>query len=98
MSKIKGIWCCDTCTPEVKSLIKSATAPKTNPEKTKKWKDLVRTVDSVKSLMGDFYYFMNGTKVKSQPTLGSSTVEDNAWKEEPQVTKPLKDIIVEAGA
>ena len=34
----------------------------------------------------------------TQPTIGSSTVKDNAWKVEPQVTKPLKDIILEAGA
>ena len=60
--------------------------------------DLDKTVDSVKSLMEDFYYFMNGTKAKSQSTLGSHTVKDNDWKVEPQVTKPLKDIILEAGA
>ena len=41
---------------------------------------------------------MNGTKTKSQPTMGSSTVKDNAWKVEPQVTKTLKDISLEAGA
>ena len=40
---------------------------------------------------------MNGTKAKSQPTMGSSTVKDNAWKREPQVTNHLKDIILEAG-
>ena len=91
MCKSKGTWCCDTCTPEVKSLIKGATAPKMNP-------DVDKTVDSVKSLMEHFYYFMNGTKTKSQPTMGSSTVKDNAWKVEPQVTKPLKGIILEAGA
>ena len=98
MSKSKSIWCCDTCTAEVKRLIKGATAPKTNQESTKMRNDLDKTVDSVKSLMEDFYYFMNGTKSKSQLTLGSSTVKDNAWKVEPQVNKPLKDIILEAGA
>ena len=41
---------------------------------------------------------MEGTKAKSQPTLGPSTVKDNAWKVEHQVTKPLKDINLEAGA
>ena len=74
MSKSKVIWCCDKCTPEVKSLITGATAPKMNPEITKMRNDLDKTVDSVKSLMEDFYYFMNGTKTKSQPTKGSSTV------------------------
>ena len=98
MSKSKGIWCCDTCTPEVKSLIKGATAPIMNPEITKMRNDLDKTVDSVKSLMEDFYYFMNEKKTKSQPTMGSSAVKDNAWKVEPLVTKPLKDIILEAGA
>ena len=91
MSKSKGIWCCDTCTPEVKSQIKGATAPKTNPEITKMRNDLDKTVDSAKSLM-------EGTKAKSQPTLGSSTVKDYAWKVELQITTPLKDIILEAGA
>ena len=91
MSKSKGIWCCDTCTAEVKSLIKGATAPKTNPEITKMRNDLDKTVDSAKSLM-------EGTKAKSQPTLGSSTVKDYAWKVELQITTPLKDIILEAGA
>ena len=57
-----------------------------------------KTVDSVKNLMEDFYYFMIGTKTKSQPKMGSSTVKDNAWNVKPQVTKPLKDIILEAGA
>ena len=70
-------------------LIKGATAPKTNAEITKMRNDLDKAVKSVKSLMKDFYYFMNGTKSKSQPTMGSSTVKDNAWKVEPQVTKPL---------
>ena len=59
--------------------------------------DLDKTVDSVRTLMEDFYYFMNETKIKSQRTMGSRTVKDNAWKIKPQVTKPLKDIILEAG-
>ena len=78
MSKGKGIWCCDTCTPEVKSLIKDAPAPKMNPEITKMRNDLDKTVDSIKSLLEDFCYFMNGTKTKSQPTKGSSTAKGNA--------------------
>ena len=41
---------------------------------------------------------MNGTKANSLPTMVSSTVKDNAWKAEPQVTKPLKNIDLEAGA
>ena len=98
MSKSKSIWCIDTCTPELKSLIKGATAPKMNPEITKMRNDLGKAVDSVKGLLEDFYYFMNGTKTKSQPTMGSSTVKDNAWKVEPQVTKSLKDITLEAEA
>ena len=60
MSKSKGIWCCYTSTPEVKSIIKGATAPKMNPEITKMRNDLDKTVDSAKSLMEYFYYFMNG--------------------------------------
>ena len=60
--------------------------------------DLDKNVDSVKSLMDDFYYFMNGTKTKSQPKMGSSTVKYNAWKVKPQFTKPLKDITLETGA
>ena len=51
--------------PRVKSLIKGATAPKMNPKITKMRNDLDKTVDSVKSLMEDFYYFMNGTNTKS---------------------------------
>ena len=69
-----------------------------NPEISKLRNDLDKTVNFVKSLVEDFYYSMNGTKTKSQPTMGSSTVKDNAWKVEPQVTKPLKDISLEAGA
>ena len=40
---------------------------------------------------------MNGTTTKSQPTMGSST-KNNVWKVEPQVTKPQKYKILEAGA
>ena len=69
-----------------------------NPEISKLRNDLDKTVNFVKSLVEDFYYSMNGTKTKSQPKMGSSTVKDNAWKVEPQVTKPLKDISLEAGA
>ena len=38
---------------------------------------------------------MNGTKNKAQPTMGSNA---NPWEIEPNVTKHLKDIILEAGA
>ena len=60
--------------------------------------DLDKTVDSVKSLMDDFYYFMNGKKTKPQPKMGLSTVKYNAWKVKPEFTKPLKDITLETGA
>ena len=43
-----GIWYLDTCTHELKSLIKGATAPETNPETTKMRNDLDKTVDSVR--------------------------------------------------
>ena len=95
MSKSKGIWCCDNCTEDVKNLMKDAVTPKTHQDISKMRTDLDKTVDFVKILMEDFYYFMNGTKNKAQPTVGSNA---NPWKTEPNVTKPLKDIILEAGA
>ena len=75
--------------------MKNAVTPKTHQDISKVRTDLDKTVDSVKFLMEDFYYFMNGTKNKAQPTMGSNA---NPWKIEPNVTKPLKDIILEAGA
>ena len=69
-----------------------------NPKITKMRNDLDKTVDSVKSLMEDLYYFLNGTTIKPQPTMRSSTVKNNVGKVEPQVTKPQKDKILEAGA
>ena len=89
MSKSKGIWWCDNCTEEVKNLMKDAVTPKTHQDISKMRTDLDKTVDSVKILMEDFYYFMNGTKNKAQPTTGSNA---NPWKIKPNVTKPLKDI------
>ena len=95
MSKSKGIWCCDNCTEDVKNLMKDAVTPKTHQHISKMRTDLDKTVDSVKILLEDFYYFMNGTKNKAQPTMGLNA---NPWKREPDVTKPLKDILLEAGA
>ena len=60
--------------------------------------DLDTTKDSVKTLMDDFYYFMNGTKVKSGVTPDSKDNETSIWKTQPTVARPLKEIILEAGA
>ena len=60
--------------------------------------DLDTTMNSVKTLMDDFYYFMNGTKVKSGITPDSKDNETSIWKTQPTVARPLKEIILEAGA
>ena len=69
MSKSKGLCCCDNCTDDVKNLMKDAVTPKIHQDISKM---RTETVDSVKILMEDFYYFMNGTKNKAQPTMGSN--------------------------
>ena len=59
--------------------------------------DLDTTMNSVKTLMDDFYYFMNGTNVKSGVTSESKDNEPSTWKTQPTVARPLKEIILEAG-
>ena len=60
--------------------------------------DLDTTMNSVKTLIDDFYYFMNGTKVKNGVTPDSKENETSIWKTLPTVARPLKEIILEAGA
>ena len=55
-----------------------------------------KTVNSVKTLRNDFFYFMNGTKISGQAA--SQLTEDSTiWKQQPIVAKPLKEIILGAG-
>ena len=98
MATTSGIWCCDKCTVEVKALMKKPVNTGTTDEISKMKVDLDTTMNSVKTLMDDFYYFMNGTKVKSGVTPESKDNETSTWKTQPTVARPLKEIILEAGA
>ena len=60
--------------------------------------DLETTMNSVKTLVDDFYYFMNGTNVKNGVTPESKDNETSTWKTQPTVARPLKEISLEAGA
>ena len=60
--------------------------------------DLDTTMNLVKTLMDDFYYFIKGTKVKSGVTPESKDNKTSTWKTQPTVARPLKKIILEAGA
>ena len=70
----------------------------TTEEISKMKADLDTTMNSVKTLMDDFYYFMNGTKTKSAITPDPKEQETSTWKTQQTVARPLKEIILEAGA
>ena len=84
MATTSGIWCCDKCTVEVKALMKKPVNTGTTDEISKMKVDLDTTMNSVKTLMDDFYYFMNGTKVKSGVTSESKDNETSTWKTQPK--------------
>ena len=98
MATTSGIWCCDKCTVGVKALMKKPVNTGTTDEISKMKVDLDTTMNSVKTLMDDFYYFMNGTKVKSGVTPETKDNETSTWKTQSTVARPLKEIILEAGA
>ena len=91
MSQTIGIRCCDPCTTKLKKLIKEVD---TTTQVTKMKSDLKRTVNSVKTLMDDFYYFISGTKVKGQAA-SQSTEDSTIWKQQLIVAKLPKEIILE---
>ena len=98
MATTSGIWCCDKCTVEIKANLKKPVNTGTTVEISKMKVDLDTTMNSINTLMDDFYYFMNGTKVKSGVTSESKDKETSTWKTQPTVARPLKEIILEAGA
>ena len=98
MATTSGNWCCDKCTVEVKALMKKPVNAGTTDEISKMKVDLDTTMNSVKTLMDDFDYFMNGTKVKSGVTHEPKDNETSTWKTQPTVARPHKEIILETGA
>ena len=64
--------------------MKDAVTPKTHQDISKMRTNLDKTVDSVKILMEDFYYLMNGTKNKAQTTLKDIILEAGAEQKREQ--------------
>ena len=101
LSQSTNLWFCVPCTTEVRESLddpeKHETPSRKNDEGLSEIrKDLDSTITSVKTLMNDFYCFMNAPKISRPPEEQELGTIAN-WNITQTKVKPIKEIILEAG-